>query len=251
MRTQWQRAAIGLILFGISFGYVEAAVVIYLRTIYEPIRQQIQPGHPAGEVFPLITAVQLREKAPEKLKPAGVEVIREAATMVMLASVALLVTGDRRLWLPAFAVAFGTWDLFFYVFLKLLIGWPASLFTWDILFVIPVPWAAPVLAPVIVSLSIVGGGLAALRKAVRMQPLHWAGLVIGSLLILLSFMWDFPNVTAGGLPNPFAWRLFATGELLGVGVFLHAKISAHGRLPLGQSKQRIIEPAFEAPSDSH
>jgi hypothetical protein len=251
MRTQWQRAAIGLILFGISFGYVEAAVVIYLRTIYEPIRQQIQPGHSAGEVFPLITAVQLRETAPEKLKPAGVEVIREAATMVMLASVALLVTSDRRLWLPAFAVAFGTWDLFFYVFLKLLIGWPASLFTWDILFVIPVPWAAPVLAPVIVSLSIVGGGLAALRKAVRMQPLHWAGLVIGSLLILLSFMWDFRNTTGGGLPNPFAWRLFATGELLGVGAVLHAKISAHGRLPLGQSKQRIIEPAFEAPSDSH
>src|SRR6266849_5670307 len=104
MRTHWRRAAAGLILFGVSFGYVEAAVVVYLRTIYKP----------GGELFPLITTGQLLESAPEKLKLAKVEVGREAATMVMLAAVALVVTGDRALWLPAFAVAFGTWDLFFY-----------------------------------------------------------------------------------------------------------------------------------------
>jgi hypothetical protein len=235
MRTHWRRAAAGLIFFGISFGYVEAAVVVYLRTIYEPVRQQVRPERPAGDLFPLITTAQLLAVAPEKVGLVTVEVAREAATMLMLASVAMSVTGDRRLWLPAFAVAFGTWDLFFYAFLKLLIGWPASLLTWDILFLIPVPWAAPVLAPAIVSVSIIGGGLAALRKAVRMHALHWAGLTFGSLLILLSFMWDFPNTVAGGLPHPFAWPLFGAGELLGLGAFHHAALRSTTPAPIAPS----------------
>jgi hypothetical protein len=142
--------------------------------------------------------------------------------MVMLAAVAWIVTGDRQLWLPAFAVAFGTWDLFYYVFLKVLVDWPASLFTWDILFLIPVPWVAPVLAPTLVSISIIGGGLTALRRPVRMRALHWTGLTLGCCLILLSFMRDFPNILAGGMPNPFAWPLFAAGEIVGIVAFLHA-----------------------------
>jgi hypothetical protein len=108
------------------------------------------------------------------------------------------------------------------VFLKVLVGWPASLLTWDILFLIPVPWAAPVLAPAIVSVSIIATGLIALRRSVRMHMFHWVGLVVGGSLVLLSFLWDFPNIIAGGLPHRFAWAVFATGELLGVGVFFHA-----------------------------
>jgi hypothetical protein len=235
--THWRRAAAGLVLFGVAFGFVEAAVVVYLRTIYEPVRRQLRPEQPAGELFPLIAKDQIPSMPPEARRLPAVEAAREAATMVMLAAVALVVTGDRRLWLPAFAVAFGTWDLFFYVFLKVLIGWPATLLTWDVLFLIPVPWAAPVLAPVVVSLTIIGGGLMALRRTVHMRPLHWCGLTLGSLLILVSFMWDFGNITAGGLPHPFAWPLFAAGEALGVGAFLHAvlKSTAHGRLSMGQS----------------
>jgi len=150
------------------------------------------------------------------------EIVREAATLVMLAAVALCAAGDRRRWLPAFAVAFGTWDLFYYVFLKLLIGWPASLLTWDVLFLIPVPWAAPVLAPTLVAVSVAGSGLVALRKAVRMRPLHWAAVTLGCFLILVSFMQDFRNTMAGGLPHSFAWPLFAVGLLVGLGAFLHA-----------------------------
>src|SRR5258708_5191315 len=115
LEKRWRRVAAGLILFGISFGYVEASVVVYLRAIYDPVRHRLRPDRPAGVLFPLVTVDQLRNAAPEGLWLMGVEVAREAATMIMLASVALVV-GGRALWLPLFAIAFGTWDLFFYVF---------------------------------------------------------------------------------------------------------------------------------------
>jgi hypothetical protein len=223
MREQiWRRTAAGLILFGISFGYVEAAVVVYLRALYDPLRHTLHPDRPAGELFPLITVDQLQRAAPEKSWLLGVEGAREAATMIMLASVALVAARDRRLWLPAFAIAFGTWDLSFYAFLKLLLQWPASIMTWDILFLIPAPWVAPVLAPSIVSITITSTGLVALARPVRMLPAHWGAMTLGGALILMSFLWDYQNLSAGGLPRPFAWRLFAAGELVGVAAFVHA-----------------------------
>ncbi|HXP83624.1 MAG TPA: hypothetical protein VN841_02835 [Bryobacteraceae bacterium] len=222
LEKRWRRVAVGLILFGISFGYVEASVVVYLRTIYDPLRHQLRPDRPPGELFPLITTDQLRTAAPETSRLLGVEVVREAATMIMLASVALVAAGGRPGWLPAFAIAFGTWDLSFYVFLKLLLHWPASILTWDILFLIPVPWAAPVLAPSIVSITIIGAGLLALARPMRMLPAHWGAMTLGGALILTSFMWDYQNLIAGGLPRPFAWSLFGAGEIAGVAAFLHA-----------------------------
>lgn len=222
MHNQWRRIATGLVLFGISFGYVEAAVVVYLRTIYEPLRRHLYPQLAAADLFPLMTYEQLRAKEPDRVRLVGAELAREAATLLMLAGVALVAAGSWKLWLPAFALAFGTWDISYYVFLKVLIDWPASLFTWDILFLIPVPWAAPVLAPALVSVSIIATGLIALRRSVRMHVLHWAGLVVGCSLVLLSFVWDSPNIIAGGLPHRFEWVVFTTGELVGVSVFLHA-----------------------------
>src|SRR5580692_7884310 len=208
----WRRAATALILFGISFGYVEAAVVVYLRALYDPLRHTLHPDRPAGELFPLITEDQLQRAAPEKSRLLGVEIAREAGTMIMLASVALVAARDRPLWLPSFAIAFGIWDLSFYVFLKLLLHWPASIMTWDILFLIPVPWVAPVLAPSIVSITISSTGLLALARPMRMLPAHWGVMILGGALILMSFMWDYQNLSAGGLPRPFAWRLFGAGE---------------------------------------
>jgi hypothetical protein len=222
MKSHFGRTLAGLLLFGISFGYVEAAVVVYLRTIYEPIRQRFTPSQRPGDLFPLTDRKRLREEAPEAARLLPIEVVREAATMIMLGSVALLVTGRRSLWLPSLSIVFGTWDLCFYIFLKLWIDWPASLLTWDILFLIPVPWVGPVLAPVLVSLSIIACGTAALRWAVKPRALHWLGLVGGGLLILASFTLDWRNVMAGNLPRPFAWPIFAAGEILGVGTFAHA-----------------------------
>jgi hypothetical protein len=231
VHNHWRRMATGLMLFGISFGYVEAAVVVYLRTVYEPIRLQVNPKRAAGDLFPLITNEQLRATAPEVVRLVGIETVREAATLLMLSGVALAAAGNGRLWLPAFALAFGTWDLFFYVFLRVLVGWPASLLTWDVLFLIPVPWAAPILAPAIVSVSIIVMGLIALRWSVRMQMFHYMALALGGFLIVLSFVWDSPNIIAGGLPHRFAWTVFAIGELLGVSAFLHA-VRGSGRTTL-------------------
>jgi hypothetical protein len=227
LENRWRRVAAGLILFGISFGFVEASVVVYLRAIYDPLRHELRPDRPAGELFPLVTADQLRSVTPEKSWLLGVEVAREAATMVMLASVALVVAGTRPLWLPSFAIAFGTWDLSFYAFLKVLLHWPRSFMTWDILFLIPVPWAAPVLAPSIVSMTIFAAGLLALERPVRMRPAHWGAMTLGGALILMSFMWDYQNLLAGGLPRQFAWGLFGAGELAGVAAFLHAVRSSN------------------------
>jgi hypothetical protein len=217
----WRSVAAGLILFGISFGYVEATVVVYLRTIYEPLRTALRPDRPAGELFPLITIDQLKNSVPDRTWLLGVEVAREAATLIMLASIAL-VAGGRAWWLASFAIAFGTWDLFYYVFLRVLLHWPASVMTWDILFLIPVPWAAPVLAPAIVSATIVAAGILALARPAHLLALHWFTITLGCLLILMSFMWDYQNLLAGGLPRPFQWTLFGAGELTGMMAFLHA-----------------------------
>jgi hypothetical protein len=217
----WRRIAAGLILFGVSFGYVEASVVVYLRTIAEPPRHKLYPNRSADELFPLIPVDRLPKAMPDLTWLLGVEIAREAATIIMVSSVAL-VAGGRASWLPSFAIAFGTWDIFYYVFLKLALHWPASIMTWDILFLVPVPWAAPVLAPIVVSMTIVGAGLLALAQPIQMHPTHWIGITIGVALILMSFMWDYQNLLAGGLPRPFAWWLFGAGELAGVAAFFHA-----------------------------
>ena len=222
MKGHLRRTIVGLFLFGISFGYVEAAVVIYLRALYEPLRQRLTPGRAPGDLFPLLDRDRMVAEAPETARLLNVEVIREAATILMLAAAAMLVAGERSLWLPAFSVAFGVWDVCFYLFLKLWIDWPASLLTWDILFLLPVPWVAPILAPVIVSFTIVGCGLTALWRPVVIRVPQWIGLILGGALVILSFTWDFQHVLAGNLPRPFSWWLFLAGELVSLGSFLQA-----------------------------
>ena len=55
-----QRTLLALILFGIAFGYVEAAVVVYLRTIFAPIRHETFHNAAHNDLFPLLTAEHLR-----------------------------------------------------------------------------------------------------------------------------------------------------------------------------------------------
>jgi hypothetical protein len=137
------RTVAALLLFGISFGYLEAAVVVYLRAIYDPIRERVHPGRPAGDLFPLISPEQLHAAGPENTKRLGIEIGREAATIIMLAAVGLAAGRNFNQRMAAFSIAFGLWDISFYAFLKLMLGWPQSLFTWDILFLIPLPWVGP------------------------------------------------------------------------------------------------------------
>jgi len=222
-----RRIVVALVLFGISFGYVEAAVVVYLRAIYDPLRQRLHPDRPTGELFPLILVEELQAAGPENLRRLATELGREAATMLVLAAAALAVARNPREWLAAFVVVFGVWDIFFYMFLKLLMDWPASLLTWDLLFLIPVPWAAPVLAPVVASITMIAGGVVVLwrehgGRPVAPRGIHWAALVAAGAILVASFTWDYRDLLAGGMPNPFPWWLFASGEAAGVGALVHA-----------------------------
>lgn len=230
------RVLAALVLFGVAFAYVEAAVVVYLRVHYDPIRQDAFGEQPGGELFPMLQLEHLQEAGTQYTHMLWTELGREFATLVMLAAAGLAIAGNFRQWLAGFMIAFGVWDVFYYVFLKVLIDWPASIRTWDILFLLPVPWVGPVIAPVLVAVSMIAAGTAILWRESREQPIrfrwfHWLAIVGGGLIVILAFCWDFRNVSAGGLPNPFHWPLFALGELVGLTGFVHAYVTpeaAHG-----------------------
>jgi len=183
--------------YAAAMAFVESAVVVYLRWIY----------YPGGFRFP-ITIIPDRMTA--------IEVGREAATILMLIAVAALAGAGRWEKFLCFCIAFGVWDIFYYVWLRLLLGWPESLLTWDILFLMPVPWLGPVLAPVIVSIGLIAGPLWLLLLRARGATLRfssglWAMAVIGGALVLLSFTLDYDVVLEGLQPRPFRWWLFGAG----------------------------------------
>jgi hypothetical protein len=217
------RTVTALLLFGVSFGYLEAAVVVYLRAIYDPIRERIHPGRGAQDLFPLISPEQLKAAGPENARRLAIEIGREAATIIMLAAFGMVAGRNFNQRMAVFAVAFGLWDISFYAFLRLMIGWPQSLFTWDILFLIPLPWVGPVITPVLVSVTLIAGGLFSLfRGGLPARPWQWIAMIAGGVVVILAFVWDFRNTTAGGLPNPFNWPLFVAGEVIALSGFIAA-----------------------------
>lgn len=154
--------------------YLESAVVVYLRALL----------FPNGFSFPL-----------PPLQPLiiGTEIGREAATILMLLAPAAMLAGRRMQRFAWFLIAFGVWDIFYYVWLKVLLGWPESLLAMDILFLVPVPWVGPVLAPSLVSLGIICLGVFLLVGAERhgrfgMQWGEWFLCAIGAGAVLWSFM---------------------------------------------------------------
>jgi hypothetical protein len=218
------RSLAALWLFGVAFGFVEAAVVVYLRALYAPIHQKLYPDREPGDLFPLLRLDQLEAEGEAARGHVEIELVREACTIVMLAAVGLAAGRTARESFAAFLVAFGIWDIFFYIFLKVLVDWPSSLGTWDVLFLLPVPWSAPVIAPVIVAASMIGTGTFVLAREaadhpIRLSRLDWGLVIAGGLVIVVAFCWDFRNIMAGGRPNPFHWRLFALGEAIGLAGF--------------------------------
>jgi hypothetical protein len=194
--------------FGIAFGYVEAAVVVYLRLHY----------YPEGFTFPL---------AEMPWHVALVEVAREAATIIMLAAISWLAGRRFLVRFANFAFAFAVWDIFYYVFLKIILDWPASLLTWDVLFLIPLPWLGPVLAPVLVSLCLIGASVIILRREetgrpVTIGPLQWVVSGIGGALIVVSFLTDTGAALQHQMPEAFNWLLFAAGLIVGIAGFVWA-----------------------------
>lgn len=213
--------------FAIAMGLLESAVVIYMRELL----------YPGGFTFPL---------APIERGLALTEVLREAATLIMLLGVGLLAgrkSPDRFAW---FLYSFAIWDIFYYVFLKLLIGWPESLMTWDVLFLIPVTWTGPVITPLIVSLTMIVFALIIFRVmdrtgGARISILQWILLTSGSIILVLAFTWDYSGfildhysfgeiwtLPRGALfdlayqyiPRKFNGCLFTLGELIILGGIL-------------------------------
>ncbi|MBN1825691.1 MAG: hypothetical protein JW958_05435 [Candidatus Eisenbacteria bacterium] len=202
-RRSLRSILIPLIVFGVAFGYLEAAVVIYIRRIF----------FPEGFRFPILVPPNAY---------ALVELLREAATLIMLWAAASLAGRSRWERFGWFAFLFGVWDVVFYAGLFAVLRWPESLLTWDILFLIPLVWAGPVLAPLLVSVLLVSGGAAlAVRKRrgrpVRVRPFDWALGAAGVLLMLGSFMTNHGVLVAGGIPERFPWAFFVAGWLAAAG----------------------------------
>ncbi len=238
-KTEFWWTVAGLVLFSVAFGYVEAAVVAYLRSIYLPLRTHFYPGLSATELFPLLPIDQLRALGPEHTARLNIELGREFATLLMLSGAAVAAARKRREWIGAFVLCFGLWDIAFYSFLKLLLGWPPSLLTWDILFLLPVPWVGPVVAPVLVSISMVASGVLWLWHEYRGTPFRmsrarWGLIIFGGLMVFGAFIFDFPNITRGGTPRAFRWDIFVLGEVIALlALFTATKTPAVVRESLG------------------
>ena len=223
-RPSFARSLAALVLFGLAFGYVEGAVVVDLRAIYEPLHDRLRPERPPGDLFPLLSLEELRDEHPLHVQRLWVELGREFATLVMLAAVPWTFSRNFREWIAGFMVGFGVWDLIYYATLKLCLGWPESLLTWDILFLLPLPWSGPVLAPGLVSISIIGAGIVLLGREASGRPVplrvwDWVAIVGGGLVVIVAFCWDGRSVLRGAMPGPFPWLVFAGGEAIGLAAF--------------------------------
>jgi hypothetical protein len=221
------RLLAGLVLFGLAFGYVEAAAAIYLRGLYEPIHRRVYPDVSPEELFPLIPLERLETEEGQGGHWLAIELGREAATLLMLAAVGLCVGRNFREGFAAFVVAFGAWDVFYYAFLKVWLDWPRSLLDWDLLFLLPVPWAGPVLAALVVALAMIAAGAVVLVREAAGRPLvltgiHWLGFCAGGVLITMAFCLDYQRLLSGAAPGEFPWTVFAAGLAVGLAAWLHA-----------------------------
>jgi hypothetical protein len=184
-------------IFALAFGFVEASVVVYLRQAY----------YPEGFAFPL---------KPGVMPQVVVELARELSTIVMLVCIAMIAGRTRWQRFSYFLIAFGVWDIFYYVWLKVIVNWPASLFEWDVLFLIPLPWIGPVISPVLISLVMIAGGWLILRKEEKMGGFRASITSItltlfGSALVLCSYLIDLDASIRFQYPKPYRYELLIVG----------------------------------------
>jgi len=220
---------IPLLIFALAMGFLEAIVVVYIRELY----------YPDGFIFPLKTL-------PKWI--VTIEIIREFSTLLMLGSVAWLSGRIMLKRLSIFLFLFGIWDIVYYLALKLFLNWPESFFTWDILFLIPITWVGPVLAPVICSILMILMAFLfdyyySKNKLNKLTVSELIVLFTGSALIYISFtidlgmiIWkgnflddffflpentEFSKIISMWEPNQFMWKLFSLGILIiSIGIFL-------------------------------
>ena len=195
------------VVFSIAFAYVESAVVVYLRAIF----------HPNGFTFPL----EAFDITPLGRRLLLTEIGREAATLVLILTAAWLFGNTRQERGAYVLITFAIWDIFYYVWLKVLLDWPTSLLDWDVLFLIPLLWASPVLYPVLVSLLLFAFGVAVLGRSVQNRPLtvtyaDGLGWLVAALIVVVAFCIGGRHITKAEYADSFYWPLFAVGYALGL-----------------------------------
>jgi hypothetical protein len=207
MRAPFKRLIV-VFVFAMAMAWVESAAVLYLRV-------------PIGRVIPYQT-----DPLPLSVDLGWIELVREAATLVMLITVGWLAGHTWRGRLGYSLLAFGTWDIFYYIFLVPMCGWPQSLLDWDVLFLIPLPWWGPVLSPVLISILMIIGGMLAVLGELTLRPAWprwwaWVSNFCGVGLALYTFMLTALQVINSGgqamrqaLPDSFNWPLFGLALIL-------------------------------------
>ena len=187
------KTVLWLTVFSIAMGFLETSVVVYLRKLY----------YPEGFKFPLI---------PVTRDIAITEFFREIATIIMLIGAGVMAGKNSIQRFVFFLYSFAIWDIFYYVFLKVLLNWPESLFTWDILFLVPVPWVGPVIAPCIVSLLMIVLAFVVVYfqekgKHVHITFMEWILFIFGSITAIVSFLWDYIIYVTSYGPDSGIWTL--------------------------------------------
>jgi hypothetical protein len=194
-----------VILFSIAMGFLEGAVVIYLRELY----------YPGGFLFPLKLMSTTN---------ALVELFREVATIVMLLGIGMLAGRNANQRLAFFVMSFAVWDIFYYVFLWLVLDWPQSIMEWDILFLVPVLWVGPVITPLFITVTMLLLSFVLLKSDVKLSKIEWSLLITGSLVVILSWTIEFQQYSSSVgdpmkavltyVPQKFPWIIFAIGEII-------------------------------------
>jgi hypothetical protein len=200
--------SIWVAIFAVAFAWVESAVVVYLRKIY----------FDGVFSFPLVVVWEEGKHVIDPL--VKIEFGREIATLIMLFAVGWVAGRTKFQRFCLFMIAFGIWDIFYYIWLYVMVGWPESLMTWDLLFYVPLPWVGPVISPVLIAAAMAGAGLLIIfyddkGYAIRWRWYDMAVEIACGLLIIVAFCWDWKNIlqvpgdiTRTGVPNPFAWWLY-------------------------------------------
>lgn len=184
---------IWITLFSVAMAFMESAVVVYIRELL----------YPEGFKFPLVTLDSTL---------AFTEIFREAATLVMLLGAGVIA---GKTWSQKFAwfiYCFAIWDIFYYVFLLILISWPASLFEWDVLFLIPITWTGPVISPLIVCvlmISLAGVIIHFSSKGINTMILRaeWYLLISGAIILIIAFTWDYSRFIISHYSISELWNL--------------------------------------------
>jgi hypothetical protein len=209
--------------YAVAMAWVESAVVFYLRTL----SRHLDPAQ--MDVLPPVQGL------------AATEVVREAATLIMLWAVGMLAGQTWRSRWGYAAIAFGVWDIFYYVFLLVITGWPTGLRDWDVLFLLPLPWWGPVISPVLIAiLMIVWGTLASqgepFERPFRSEWKVWTLNFTGILVALYVFMEHALRVGAEAAvidhPKTFNWPLFTVGLGLMAAPIVHTGKQIWSRRPV-------------------